>query len=167
MAFETLYDRYESSVFGFCLRFLGDRDSAEDALQETMIAVVERAGLYRDRGRFRGWLFTIARNACLDRTRRRAQRHALRTTAPTRDAAAVRHDPEATLLARDEIARVLAQLTADQREVLLLHRYEGFSYAEIAGITGSTEAAVKQKAYRALLQLRASRPDSNQARVPR
>ena len=159
-AFETLYDRYETAVFGFCLRLLGDRHSAEDAFQETMIAVVERAPVYRERGRFRGWLFAIARNACLDRARRSVRRHALLSATRGRGAGAGVRDPESTLLVRDEIARLLSQLPADQREILLLHRYEGFSYQEIAGITGSTEAAVKQKAHRALRQLRATRHDS-------
>ena len=61
---------------------------------------------------------------------------------------------ERSLELRDEVAHLLSVLPADQREIVLLHRYEGFSYAEIAGMTGTTEAAAKQKAYRALLALR-------------
>lgn len=152
-AFEELYERYESRLYGFCLRFLGDATQAEDAFQDVMTAVIERRRRYERRGRFRSWLFTIARNVCLDRTKKRRRRGELlslvKRNGPARSASA-----EVTLEARDELAQMLSALPSDQREIVLLHRYEGFSYAEIAEILGTSEAAAKQKAYRALLSVR-------------
>lgn len=154
-AFEALYERYEAPVFSFCLRLLGDRDLAEDAFQDTFMSLVDQRFRYRDSGRLRGWLFTIARNVCLDRLRlveRRTKLLSLHATSgsPRRD------DPERAVESRDELSRVLAAIPPDQREVLLLHWHAGFSYAEIAQMMSSTEAAVKQKAHRATLALRSS-----------
>ena len=152
-AFTQLYERYEAPLFGFCLRFLGDLDHAEDAFQDTMMTVVEQRLRYRDRGSLRNWLFTIARNVCLDGARRGQRRQRLLSLHSSPEQA-VEAGPERAIELRDELTCLFATLPQDQREILLLHRYHGFSYGEIAGMIASTEAAVKQKAYRALLALR-------------
>ena len=152
-AFAELYDRYEAPLFSFCLRFLGDPDSGEDAFQDTMMTVIEQRFRYRARGHLRSWLFTIARNVCLDRARIGQRRTRLLTLHGSPDQA-VDAGPARAIESRDELTRLFATLPANQREILLLHRYNGFSYAEIAEMTSSTKAAVKQQAYRALLALR-------------
>ena len=78
-AFSELYERYEGPVYGFCLRLLGDRDRAEDAFQDTFVTMLEQRLRYRDRGRFKSWLFTLARNVCLDRARQSERRRRLLT----------------------------------------------------------------------------------------
>lgn len=154
-AFDELYRRYEAPLYGFCVRLVGDADRADDVFQDAMMKVLEQRGAYRPTGRFRSWLFTITRNLCLDRIRsdqrqrRLLELHAVSATPP-------RH-PGSDVEARDALSALLAALPTDQREVLLLHRYHGFSYMEIAAMTDSSEAAVKQKAYRALLTLRRRR----------
>src|SRR5436305_15204479 len=70
-AFEVLYGRYVRPVFGLALRRLGDRGHAEDAVQEAFAAVWRSASTYRpERGAAGGWLYTVARNAIVDRLRR-------------------------------------------------------------------------------------------------
>ena len=153
-AFEELYRRYERPVYNFCWRLLGDSDRAHDAFQDAFMRVVEARARYGSRGRFRSWLFSIVRHACIDQARdarRSVPDHAVE--APTGLAGI-----EGRVAARDELDRVLALLPQEQREVLLLSHYHGFSYREIAELTGGTEAGVKQKAYRALKTLRAARP---------
>ena len=157
-AFEALYERYEGPLFSFCLRLIGDEDLAQDAFQDTFITVIEQRLRYRDRGRFRSWLFTVAHNTCLDGARlvkRRARLLELHSGTGRN----VEVSPEHAITSRDELTQLLAGLPADQREILLLHRYAGFSYAEIAEMTSSTAPAVKQKAYRALSALRSTRED--------
>lgn len=151
-AFTVLYARYEAPVYGFCLRLLGDRDLAEDAFQDTFVTLIDQRFRYRDQGRLRGWLFTIARNVCLDRLRMAERRDNLRPFLSR--SSALRRSPAQAAEERDELTRLLAVLPSDQREILLLHRHAGFSYTEIAEMKGSTEAAVKQKAYRAAVALR-------------
>ena len=73
-AFEILYHRYARTVFGLALRRLGDRDRAEEAVQETFAAVWRSARSYRaDRGPGAPWLYAVARNATVDRFRRRGE----------------------------------------------------------------------------------------------
>ena len=70
-AFEILYGRYVRPVFGLALRRLGDRGHAEDAVQEAFAAIWRSASTYRpERGAAGGWLYTVARNAIVDRLRR-------------------------------------------------------------------------------------------------
>src|SRR4051812_4121741 len=72
-AFETLYLRYARPVFGLALRRLGDRARAEDAVQETFASVWRSARTYRpERGPGAPWLYAVARNAIVDRSRARA-----------------------------------------------------------------------------------------------
>ncbi len=151
-AFEVLYDRYETQLFGLCLRLLGSRADAEDALQEAFMKVVDRRGDFRPEGRFRSWIFTIVRFTCMDRLRvsKTEQRFLERV-----DKAERVETHEGVALARTDVNRLLMELPADQREVLVLHRLHGFSQSEIAEMVGSTEAAVRQMAYRALKTLRA------------
>ncbi len=154
-AFEALYLRYEERVYGFCLRFLGDSDAASDAFQETFKRLVDSREAYQPRGRFQSWLFTLARRACLDQVR-----SAERAASVAADPTLAPPDPaDMTSVAehvanRDEAQRLLALIPAEQREVLLLSKYYGFSYGEIAELLSSTQVAVKQKAYRALQTLR-------------
>lgn len=154
-AFEALYRRYEAPVYGFCLRYLGDPDRAADAFQETFVRLIDARDDYEPRGRFRSWLFTVARRVCVDHSRAASDRRASEVLPDELPAGAPGQDVERQVAARDEAARLLATLPAAQREVILLSRYHGFTYAEIADLVGSTEAAVKQQAYRALTTLRA------------
>ncbi|MFB6368186.1 MAG: RNA polymerase sigma factor [Gemmatimonadota bacterium] len=154
-AFRDLYDRWADRVYGFCLRQLGDEAEAADAFQDTFRRLIEARDRYEEQGRFRSWLFTLARRACAERARSRTSRREdslEEETAAT--PVAETDDPGRRAADRDQLRRALAELTEGQREALLLSRYEGFTYAEIADMTDSTEAAVKQRVYRALRKLR-------------
>ena len=89
-AFDELYRRFERPVIGLALRRLSDRGRAEDATQETFAAIWRSARTYRpNRGPGAPWLFTVARNAIVDQTRRRVEppaepRHSLRRPRPCR-----------------------------------------------------------------------------------
>lgn len=151
-AFEALYARHETWLYGFCVSMLSDADMADDAFQETFIRVVATRSSYTAEGRFRPWLLTIARRICLDAIRRRQRMP--RSHETKLEDVPDRADPAGMLDARDQLARLLSQLPAEQREMLLLHRYQGLSFVEIAELTESSEAGVKQRAYRALCRLR-------------
>ncbi len=155
-AFEELYHRYEARLYGFCLRQLGDSDVAADAFQEVFKRVVDARRTYEPKGRFASWIFTIARRVCVDQLRSIERVAPTEADANSRELEASPASPiEDRLAQQDQLQRLLALLPAEQREVLLLSKYEGFSYGEIARMLGSTEVAVRQKAYRALKTLRA------------
>lgn len=157
-AFEVLYERHHRSVFTLLLRFLSDRPTAEDLLQETFLRVYLHRETYQPTATFRTWLFTIARNMALDQLRRRG----VACESPSgEDWLAVVPDASPGPLRRvealerlDELEHALRQLPPSQREVLLLSRFAGLSHAEIAQVTGTSLVAIRVTLHRALRALR-------------
>jgi RNA polymerase sigma-70 factor, ECF subfamily len=131
-AFEILYGRYVRSVFGLALRRLGDRGHAEDAVQEAFTAIWRSASTYRpERGAAGGWLYTVARNAIVDRLRRNG---------PTADAELpelASSEPGPAQRAEDSdvawrVHRALEELQPREREVIELAYWSGMSQSEVA-----------------------------------
>jgi RNA polymerase sigma-70 factor (ECF subfamily) len=157
-AFEALYERYHKRLFHFILRFVSERAQAEDILQETFLRLLKGKKRFRKDSRFSTYLFTIARNLCLDTLKSWERRHVFinqenyieRTTDKSKGPDKILEETEMGMVIQNEIQA----LPPDQREVLILSKYSGLSYAEIAQILESTPAAVKQKAYRAMLSLK-------------
>lgn len=156
-AFQALYDRHHRAVFNFLLRSLGDRRTAEDLLQETFLRVFAHRGGYRPTAAFRTWLFTIARNLVTDQFRHRRASPDVTGS----DALEPLADPRATPLQHAEaqelgerLQAAVLRLPPSQREVLLLNRFAGLSYDEIAQVTGASPAAVRVTLHRALSRLR-------------
>src|SRR5678809_1400068 len=81
-AFEVLLSRHRKPVYNFILRFVGDRETAEDLLQEAFMRVIKGAEAYKRQAKFTTWLYTIARNLCVDQTRRRKHRKHASLDAP-------------------------------------------------------------------------------------
>ena len=131
-AFEILYGRYVRSVFGLALRRLGDRGHAEDAVQEAFTAIWRSASTYRpERGAAGGWIYTVARNAIVDRLRRNG---------PTADAELpelASTEPGPAQQAEDSdvafrVHRALEELQPREREVIELAYWSGMSQSEVA-----------------------------------
>ena len=149
-ALETLYDRHASFALAVALRILGDREEAEEAVQDAIWQIWSGRVRYDPlRGRFRTWVFMIARSRALDRLRRRSSAH----PAPEPVEA---HDPTPELeLARD-VRESLAALGDDQREAIVLAFYDGLTHDEIAARLGNPVGTVKSRIRRGLLELRAA-----------
>src|SRR5579883_1130080 len=81
-AFEVLLVRHRRSVYNFILRSVADAAHAEDLLQETFLRVIKGSAEYERKARFKTWLFTIARNLCVDASRRGKHRRAQSLDAP-------------------------------------------------------------------------------------
>lgn len=155
-ALEKLVRRYASPLLTFIQRMLGDRHRAEELFQETFLRVWTKRRQYKLTNTFRGWLFTIAANACRDDFRRAKPtfRDDLDPTASADD-----DDPTATAMRSETAAMVaesVSQLPAVQRAVVVLRVWNGLSYAEIADITGTEEATARSNMHRGLATLRRS-----------
>lgn len=160
-AFELLYDRYAATVFGLTLKMLGDREVAEDAVQEIFWRVWRRLGSF-DRSRaFAPWLFGIAHNYCIDELRRRKVRP--QSVYEDDDNALLSDIPDelniaetAVLAEQGRIVRsALDQLPEEQRQTLLLAYFGGLTQQEIAVRLGNPLGTVKTRMRLGLQKLRA------------
>jgi RNA polymerase sigma-70 factor (ECF subfamily) len=143
-AFEVLYHRYARPVFGLALRRLGDRMRAEDAVQETFAAIWRSAKTYRpERGAGAPWLYTVARNAIVDRSRNRSEPP---TEVP--ETAAVEPGPAEraeTSYVAWRVHRALEELNGNERDVIELAYYGELSQSEIADFLGIPLGTVKTR----------------------
>ncbi|MGZ6140857.1 MAG: RNA polymerase sigma factor [Myxococcaceae bacterium] len=154
-AFPELVRRHRGAVFAFVLRWTQDRARAEDILQETWLKVVRASVDWSPRARFTTWLYTIARNACVDGARRERARAAEPLEAERLPAEG--GDPEraaASAELRPVLESAIAGLPDAQREVFLLREMAGIPFHEIARITGAPEPTVKSRMRYALEALR-------------
>jgi RNA polymerase sigma-70 factor (ECF subfamily) len=152
-AFEILYGRYVRPVFGLALRRLGDRGHAEDAVQEAFAAIWRSASTYRpERGAAGGWLYTVARNAIVDRLRRKG---------PSADAELpelASTEPGPAQRAEDSdvawrVHRALEELQPREREVVELAYWSGMSQSEVAQYLHLPLGTVKTRTRSALARL--------------
>lgn len=152
-AFVALYNRYKGPVYAFCVKMLLDRAAAEDVLQETFVRVYENRERLTRPGSFKAWLFTIARNQCLNQLRRQGRQVPLGDTEPH---APARETPFSQLMKSEQVDLVnayLAQLKPEYREVLVLREYQNLSYEEIAAVTRNTLSSVKSRLFKARRKL--------------
>jgi RNA polymerase sigma-70 factor, ECF subfamily len=156
-AYAELYVRRKSEVYTFCLRMLGgDADAASDAFQEVFIKVYEKGDTFRDGTNVMGWLYMIARNTCLNVHRAKKPNDTIenhqslmssdRTLAPE-------FGQEQSFL-REMLEKAIASLPEDFREPFILREFDGFSYSEIAEMTGTTLAITKVRIHRAKQKMR-------------
>jgi RNA polymerase sigma-70 factor (ECF subfamily) len=146
-AFAALVGRYQSLVFGFCMRMLGHRQDAEDATQETFSRVARYLDRWDSRRPLEPWLMAIAGNRCRSfLSRRRPGQPLTPAVEPITDAA--RADQAADSL-REELDLALAQLSGRQRRAFELFHRESLSYAEIAERLECPVGTVKTLVHRA------------------
>jgi len=157
-AFGTLMGRHGGSVFRYLLRMTGSAEAAEELLQDTFVAAFLARRQYRGTGSARAWLMVIARNRARNTLRddARVTVDSEAVTAELERLPSTRGIPEDEVLRwelRGKIAAALASLPATCREAVVLRDVEGFSYPEIAEITGATEGAVRVRVHRGRDQL--------------
>jgi len=159
-AFAVLVDKYKGPVMNLAWRMLNDPTEAEDLAQNVFIQVYRSADRYRASSKFSTWLFTIARNLCLNELRRRS-----RHRAQSLDSSAQTEADETPLQVEDprlmgptesalhselnsKIEEALQALPENQRTAVLLCRQEDLSYEDMAEIMGTSVSAVKSIIHR-------------------
>jgi RNA polymerase sigma-70 factor, ECF subfamily len=160
-ALTRLYGAFAPALMAYVERLTGDRAQAEDVVQETFLKVLENRGRYAAEGRFRQWLFTVAANAARSQVRRG---HLLvRLDADPGTEAAVGATPsratapDVATADREHlrlIEKTLATLPPGYAPAFHLRLREGFSYREIAAITGEPEGTQRSRVHHALHRLR-------------
>lgn len=168
-AFEELVLRYQSRLITVFEHLVGQRDLADDLAQEVFLRIFRARHSYVPGSKFSTWLFTIANNVASNALRSRSRRREVHL-APRRDTSMPEHDPLAELAlaasglmptrqldraeTRDVVRMALNQLSDRQRLAVLLNKFEGMSYADIAASMSLTPQAVKSLLSRARENLR-------------
>jgi RNA polymerase sigma-70 factor (ECF subfamily) len=151
-AFEALYRRYARSVFGLALRRLGDRGRAEDAVQETFASVWRGARSYRpERGPGGPWIYAVARNAIVDRSRARSEPAVEAPEQESREQGPPERAEAGWTAWR--IHRALEELSPNERTVIELAYWSGLSQSEVAEYLGIPLGTVKTRTRAALARL--------------
>jgi RNA polymerase sigma-70 factor (ECF subfamily) len=152
-----IYDRYSGRIYNFALRFLRNSEAAEDACQEVFVKMMRHANQFQGDAKLSTWLFSITANWCRDYLRKADNKSKESEDVLITLPAPAEQSPDRTLEQRENeelIKRALQSLTPEQREAILLSRYQGLSYAEIAQISGCSEGAVKTRVFRAMETLK-------------
>lgn len=166
-AFEAIVEKYKRPILNMIFRTLRDADEAEDLAQVVFIQAHKSAASYRATAKLGTWLFTIARNLCLNELRRRSRHPADSLDGmgeavedhPARQFVDSTQRAASTLALGRELERMVEQALADlpetQRSALLLFKDQDLSYEEIAGVLGCTVSATKSLIHRARETLKA------------
>ena len=152
-----IYDRYSSRMYNFAYRFLKNSEAAEDAVQEVFVKMIKHASQFHGDAKLSTWLFSITANWCRDYLRKADNRPKDSDDVLLNLPASSELSPHRALERREtelRIQKALQTLTPEQREAILLSRYQGLSYAEIAQISGCSEGAVKTRVFRAMETLK-------------
>jgi RNA polymerase sigma-70 factor (ECF subfamily) len=152
-----LFERHYRSVFDFLARMTGDRTAAEDLLQDVFLRMLKYRASYRDGGSFETWMFRIARNARADYFRQRQGPAGGGLDEESLEAASDAPGP-ALLLEHeqqvDHLRRALRLIRDDRRELIVLARYRGMKYEQIADIFDVDVGTIKVRIHRAMKELR-------------
>jgi RNA polymerase sigma-70 factor (ECF subfamily) len=157
LAWEALVRRYQGRIFALAYHYLGNREEAREAAQETFVRVYRKLDTFEG-GSFVAWMVSIGRNCCIDRVRHLRARPAL--DGPPLDERLAAPDPtpgpeQATLAHEREslLYRALDRMSEINREMILLKDIQGLKQAEIAEALSLPLGTVKTRSHRARLEL--------------
>jgi RNA polymerase sigma-70 factor (ECF subfamily) len=150
-----LFERYHKRIYNFLARMTMDRALAEDLTQNVFLRIIKYRGSYREGARFQSWIYQVARNIFSDHYQAHKNRFSdfidvekMRENIPDGEEHQALEEQEKLL------ARSMAKLNEEQRELLVLTRFQHMKYEEVAVIMDTTVANIKVKVHRAIAKLR-------------
>jgi RNA polymerase sigma-70 factor, ECF subfamily len=154
-AFGPIVRQWEKKIYNLAWRMVGNREDAQDIVQETFLSVFKSIKSLRDPGSFSTWLYQIALNHC--RARRRSRTPDLSLDDPGMDQAGAGEFPSGisagrgdSLEARDIIRKAFAGLSEDHRSAIVLKQYLGLSLEELANVMECPLSTAKSRLYHGL-----------------
>ncbi|HEU4643438.1 MAG TPA: RNA polymerase sigma factor [Gemmatimonadaceae bacterium] len=153
-AYGILVDRHYERCSRYARHMLGNREDAEEVVQDAFVRAFRSLSRYEDRERFGAWLLRILVNRCRTAGARRQRRERTFVREEHALAAAAEEHPAERTAWREEIDRALTRLEPEQREAFLLKHVEELSYEEMSKLTGVGISALKMRVKRACDRLR-------------
>jgi len=171
-SFKTLVRRYQNRIFNSAYHLIGNKEEAEEVVQDTFVKVHQGIDNFREDASFGAWVFRISHNLCMDILRNRKKRIAIQTIpllartgeetdgdfeAGVDDIADMTLEPAQVLDLKEEseiIELSLKSLPEAQRAVLILHDLEGFQYQQIAEIIGASIGTVRSRLHYGRIKLK-------------
>ena len=160
-AFEQLMAAHENKMYAVALRMCGNREDAQDCLQEAMLRVYRAMSGFKGQSSFSTWVYRITMNSCLDELRRRKSRTATSLDAMLENGFSPSDEsdtPEQSSLRSEQrrvLERAIAELPEDMRAAIVLRDIQGCSYDEIAHALDANVGTIKSRISRGREKLRA------------
>jgi RNA polymerase sigma-70 factor (ECF subfamily) len=153
-AFMDLVHSRGDRLFAVAHRILRDVDRADDALQDALVIAWRRLPGLRDPDRFDAWVHRVLTNVCVEQATRERRRMANLRVLPLDGP----ESPDASLAVadRDQLERGFRRLTPDERAILVLHHYAGYSPGEIAEVLGRPPGTIRSRLHHAHRAMRAA-----------
>jgi RNA polymerase sigma-70 factor (ECF subfamily) len=160
-AFNDLVARWETALYHFVVRYLGDTEEARDICQEAFLKAYTNLDRFRGQAKFSSWLFQIALNQCRTQFRRKKSRPTVSLDeddemSHLRLVPADAESPDASAIKSQhatELQVALAALPEDQRTAIILKEYHGLKFREIAEVLETPESTIKSRLYHGLESL--------------
>jgi RNA polymerase sigma factor (sigma-70 family) len=150
-----LFERYHKRIFNFLARMAMDRTLAEDLTQNVFLRIIKYRTSYREGNRFQSWIYQVARNVFSDHYQAHKNRFSdFVDVEKISDHMADREESEEQDEKERLLHRSMAKLSEEQRELLVLTRFQQMKYEDVAAIMDTTVANIKVKVHRAILKLR-------------
>lgn len=158
-AFNELYRAYEKPLYSFILRYTGNRNAAEDLVQQVWMKVIKALPKYDERSKFGSWLFSIAHHCCIDAVRKKnpKQIEAFDNTPVLDKLPGEKPNPEEELIQFEErglLEKAIQMLPKEQKEVLLMRIYSDLPFKEISAVLNAPLNTILGRMHYAMKNLR-------------
>ncbi len=149
-----LFERYNKRIYNFLARMTSDRLLAEDLTQNVFLRIIKYRTSYRDGAKFQSWIYQIARNVFSDHYQTVKNRFSNFVDVEKISDHMPDTEDKDQLERENLLQRSMARLTEEQRELLVLTRFEHLKYEEVAEMMNTTVANIKVRVHRAIGRLR-------------
>ena len=150
-----LFERYHKRIYNFLARMTMDRALAEDLTQNVFLRIIKYRNSYREGSRFQSWIYQVARNIFSDHYQQRKNRFSdFIDVEKIRDHIAEGGETQSQEEQEKLLTRSMAMLSEEQRELLVLTRFQHMKYEDVAVMMETTVANIKVKVHRAIGKLR-------------
>lgn len=151
---DTLYERHHDALVAYCAKLTGEWDTGRDLAQETFFRIFRSRKTFDADSRFSAWIYSVARNACVDHLRKKRPVSVDPSILDVRDRAAIASERLEHKQNLDRLEAALDRLETEKRDLILMARDESRGYRELARTLGISLSSLKVKVHRAMKELK-------------